>query len=296
VHALEPAIRACAVALTEAVRKRGACNFTTAYAELFPIQIFMRLVDLPIDDAPRLKRWADLIIRADSEATFESAKQGLYDYLARYITARRGASGTDLLSQLANGRVAGELLPEREAVDFAVQVMIAGLDTVVNFLGFAFLYLARHPAERRELIEQPGLIAAAVEELLRRYPIVTIGREVRGEVLLDGVELRPGDMILIPTPLVGLDERLNEHAVQVDFHRQGPQHATFGEGRHACAGIHLARLELKVAVEEWLARIPQFKVAPEAELRFRGGIVAGIESLPLVWDVATTRAATEVHA
>ena len=289
VAALEPSVRACALALTESVRGAGGCNFTTAFAELYPIQIFMRIVDLPLEDAAALKHWADLMIRPDGKTPFEVAKQNIHDYMAPHVAARRGGSGTDLISRLANGRIGGELLSDYQAVDFASQVMIAGLDTVVNFLGFAFLFLARNPPHRRQLAAQPALIPVAVDELFRRYPTVTVAREVRTDFAFQGVELHKGDMIILPTPLVGMDERLNPRALEVDFQRRAPQHASFGEGRHACAGIHLAHLELRIAVEEWLARIPEFEVAPGAELRFQSGIVGVIHSLPLVWDPATTR-------
>ncbi len=290
VDAMEADIRACARALTDAVRLAGRCNFTTEYAELYPIQIFMRLVDLPVEDAPALKHWADLMIRPDGNTPFEVAKQNIYDFMSPYISARRGGSGTDLITRLANGRVGGKLLSDFEAVDFASQVMIAGLDTVVNFLGFAFLFLAQNPAHRRQLAADPALIPAAIDELFRRYPTVTVAREVRMNFAFHGAELRKGDMIILPTALVGMDERLNPRALEVDFHRKAPQHATFGEGRHACAGIHLARLEMRIAVEEWLASIPEFEVAPGAELRFQSGIVGVLHALPLVWDAAAKRA------
>ncbi len=293
IDGMEGRIRSVATSLIEAVRRDGRCNFTSAYAERFPVQIFMGIVDLPVEDAPMLKRWADLMIRPDGITPFEVAKQHIYDYMAPHIAARRGGAGTDLISRLANARVAGRPLTSAESLDFASQVMIAGLDTVVNFLGFALLFLARNPAHRRQLIDEPGLIPAAVEELVRRFPVVTVAREVRSDMTYEGVELKRGDMIVIPTPLVGMDERLNPHALDVDFHRKEPQHATFGNGRHVCAGAHLARLEMRVTIEEWLARIPEFELAPGAELRFHSGIVGVIESLPLVWDVATTRAATD---
>ena len=133
----------------------------------------------------------------------------------------------------------------------------------------------------------PTLIPAAVDELLRRFPIVTIAREVRNDIEFEGVMLKRGDMVTIAGALVGTDERLNKRPLEVDFGRTGAQHATFGNGRHLCPGMHLARLELKVTIEEWLSRIPNFELAPGSDISFRGGIVGVVESLPLVWKVAT---------
>ncbi len=286
---LEGHVRATAVDLIEPVVAQGHCNFTTAYAEVFPIRIFMGLVGLPIEDAGKLKAWADQMIRPDGSMPFEVAKQHIWDYLAPWIEARRGGTGDDLITRMINRPVDGRPLTRDEELQLTSQVMIAGLDTVVNFLGFVFLFLARHPEHRRALVEDPTLIPAAVEELLRRYPIVTVAREVRDDLDFDGVLLKRGDMVVIPGPLVGTDARLNERPLEVDFRRQGAVHGTFGNGRHMCPGSHLARLELRVTIEEWLKRIPDFAVAPGAELRFHSGIVGVVETLPLVWNAAGGR-------
>src|SRR5262249_43811192 len=122
------------------------------------------------------------MIRPDGKTPFEIAKQRIYDYMTPHIAARRGGTGTDLISRLDNGKIGDRPLTLEEALDFASQVMIAGLDTVVNFLGFAFLFLARNPGHRKQLIGNPALIPAAVEELFRRFPIVTVAREVRSDI------------------------------------------------------------------------------------------------------------------
>ena len=126
--------------------------------------------------------------------------------------------------------------------------------------------------------------------MLRRFPVVSLAREVRNDIEYDGVQLRKGDMVAIPTPLVGTDERLNPDALTVNFHRESTTHATFGNGPHLCPGARLARTEIRITLEEWLARIPEFTIAPAAEIRFQGGLVGVVDGLPLMWDVATTHA------
>ena len=293
---MESQIRAAAIALIDAIVADGHCNFTAAYAEIFPLQIFMGLVDLPAADIPKLKHWADQTVRPDGSMPFEVARQNFCDYLDPYIEARTGGEGADLISRMINRPIEGRPLSRAEALDLTVQIMIAGLDTVVNFLGFAFLFMARHRSHREQLVADPALIPAAVEELLRRFPIVTIAREVKHTLEFGGVVLHQGDMIVIPTPLVGTDQRLNERPLEVDFRRPVAQHATFGHGRHLCPGAHLARLELRVSIEEWLARIPDFAIAPGAQVRFSGGIVGVVESLPLVWPAAPAAAANSAKA
>ena len=126
-------------------------------------------------------------------------------------------------------------------------------------------------------------------ELIRRFPVVSLAREVRHDMEYDGVQLKKGDMVAVPTPLAGTDARLNPQPLKVDFHRPSADHVTFGNGPHLCPGAHLARTEVRITIEEWLARIPEFEVAPNAEIHFRGGLVGVVDALPLVWDAVTTR-------
>ena len=289
VSGMEGTIRRLAGALIEQVRAAGQCNFTTAYAEILPVQIFMSMVNLPQADVSKIKYWTDQIVHPDGSMSYRDAKQHLYDYLEPHIDVRYGGDGEDMLSRIINGKVDGRALTKSEMLSLCMQMLLGGLDTVVNFLGFVLLFLARNPGHRRELIADPALIPSAVEELLRRFPVVSLAREVRNDIEYDGVQLRKGDMVAIPTPLVGTDERLNPDALTVNFRRSASEHATFGNGPHLCPGARLARTEIRITLEEWLVRIPEFEIAPGAEIRFRGGLVGVVDGLPLVWDVATTR-------
>jgi cytochrome P450 len=149
------------------------------------------------------------------------------------------------------------------------------------------LFLARHPVHRRQLRDAPERIPAAIEELVRRFGIVSIARLVTRDLDFHGAPLHCGDMILLPTVLHGLDERENADPTRVDFGRSHARHSTFGQGAHHCVGAQLARTELRVTVEEWLARIPEFEVAPGATIACQGGIVGCVSELPLVWTVTS---------
>ena len=129
----------------------------------------------------------------------------------------------------------------------------------------------------------PALLPAAIEELLRRHPIVTVGRLVRRDVEIGSALLKEGEVVILPTPLHGMDERDIPQALSVDFHRVRVIHSTSGNGPHRCPGSHLARTEISITLEEWLARIPDFRLAPGAEVHFKGGVVGAVEGLPLVW-------------
>lgn len=276
-------VRDTARELIDQVIARGSCNFTSDYAEKLPIRIFMALMDLPLEAAPRTKYWCDQLLRPDGSMTFAEAMAQLFGFLAPHVEGRRGSSGTDMLSRMVNATVAGRPLTEEEAMKLTVQVLIAGLDTVVNFLGFAMLHLARNPEHQRALANDPALVPGAVEELLRRYPVVTIGREITRDIDFRGVRLKQGEMIAAPTALAGMDEREYEDAMTVDFARHFRRHLTFGTSHHLCPGRDLARLEIAVTLEEWTRRIPDFALAPHAEVSFTGGIVGVVDNLPLVW-------------
>jgi len=170
-----------------------------------------------------------------------------------------------------------------------IQVLVGGLDTVLNFMGFVMVFLAQNPDVRHQLAADPSLIPDAVMELLRRYPIVADAREVRTDQDFEGVHLKKGDMILAPTVLHGLDDAEYDKPLEVRIGRKTPHHTSFGKGVHICPGQYLARLEMRVLFEEWLKRIPDFALEPGTTVQYSGGIDLTVKPYILVWDVASTR-------
>lgn len=286
IQRLEGEIRATARELITPLAVRGECDFITEYAELFPIRVFMALMDLPMSDAAQTKYWCDQLLRPDGSMTFAEAMEKLFAYMEPVVKARREAPGEDLVSDLVAGQVGDRDITHEEAMKLAVQVLIAGLDTVVNFLGFALCHLAQHPEEQQQLRAQPELLPAATDELLRRFPVVTVGREVTEDFEFHGAPLRKGDMIAAPTPLAGTDEEAVDDPFRVDFGRRAVRHLTFGRGHHLCPGRNLARTEIRITLEEWLAAIPEFRIPDEEPVAFHGGIVGVLEKLPLRWQGA----------
>jgi camphor 5-monooxygenase len=298
VAALEPKIRELATKLIDAVYASGRCDFTKTYAELLPIQVFMSIVDLPMSDAPLVKSWVEKVTRPNPSLSLEETKQSvrqahqnIYEYLRPYIEARIGGEGQDMLSRIVNGRIGDRALTPSEMMDMCAQVMFGGLDTVVNALGFAMLFLAQNPQHRQALVAEPSLIPAAVDELLRRFALASLAREVRIDTEFAGVTLRKGEMIVAPTPLAGTDEQVNSRPLDVDFCRASAEQLTFGAGPHRCPGSQLARTEIRVTLEQWLNRIPEFSIAPDFNLAFHGGIIGGVNELPLVWERSADSAA-----
>ncbi|MGD9473359.1 MAG: cytochrome P450 [Novosphingobium sp.] len=276
-------IRSICVELIENVKPRGGCDFLADFAAHFPIRVFMSMVDLPQEDAPMMKYWTDQVVHPDGSMTLEETMTKFHEYLAPVVRDRLGASSSDALTDIVNGAIDGLGLGMDEVLNLLMQFMMGGLDTVYNFLAYSFLFLARNPGHRQQLLDHPKLIPAAVNELLRRFPLVSMAREVREDIEWHGVRLKRGDMIICASPLVGIDERLNPDPMTVDFQRKTIRHATFGKGHHICPGAHLAQLEMRITLTEWLARIPHFEVDPGAQITMTGGIVGSMDGLPLIW-------------
>jgi camphor 5-monooxygenase len=286
----ESGIRNIAVQLIESFRDDGHCDFITQFSTLFPVRVFLNMADLPLADAPLMKGWSDQMLRPEPNTDWGEDQSGwrrgirlFREYLEPLVVDRMGSGRTDILTQIVSGEINGRPVNLEEALQLTVLVVLAGLDTVVNFLGFAMLHLARAPEQRRELVADPGLIPEAVEEFLRRFPIVTMAREVVDDYEYCGVLLKKGDMIATPTPLGGIDDQANACPMNVDFHRQSREHVSFGNGPHRCPGAFLARSEIRITLEEWLHRIPEFEIEPGHQVTFTAGGVAVVNALPLVW-------------
>lgn len=283
VNAMGDDIRGIVTSLIDGFVEKGECNFTRDFADILPIRVFLSMMDLPEDDIPQTKYWTDQLIRPDGSITFADALQNLKDYIAPYVDQRMGKDGTDMLSRMINTETNGRRLTREEAIKLSIQVFIAGVDTVVNLLGFVFLFMARNPSHRSQISQGKVTVSNAVEEILRRFPIVTVAREVTEDMTFHGVQLKAGDMIAAPTPLAGMDNSFTPNAVDVEFDRKQGNSLTFGRGAHTCPGKNLARVELRIALEEWLKRIPDFEVDKSSPISFSSGIVGVVNELKLRW-------------
>ncbi|MGV3512275.1 MAG: cytochrome P450 [Novosphingobium sp.] len=283
-------IRATAIELIESFAAKGHCNFTAEYAEQFPIRVFMALVGIDAAEAPKIRHWAECMTRPGMDMTFDEAKAVFFDYVGPLVDARRGGRGEDMISAMINADLGADLgrgrrLTRDEALSIVTQVLIAGLDTVVNVLGFIMRELAENPALRADLKQRGADILPVVHELFRRFGLVSIAREVRNDIAdFHGVALKAGDMIAIPTQVHGLDPRVNPDPLAIDPARRRARHSTFGSGPHMCPGQELARKEVAITLEEWLRRIPDFALGPNCDLSPVPGIVGALRRVELVWN------------
>ncbi len=281
----EAAIRARAIALIESFQQRGHCEVVRDFADVLPLSVFLDLVGLPLADREMLAEWTAETVRGADVIARQQAFNALADYLTPVLASRRGQDGGDMLSAIANLVVDGERISNEEAVGAAIHLCMAGLDTVASLLVFVLAYLARHPEERAALLNDPARLQGAATEFTRRFPIVVMSRRVRHDMEFEGVSLKRDDMVTAATMLYNLDPDIFPDPLRFDPGRRTVQLATFGHGIHRCPGAILGRLELVITLQEWLRRIPDFELAPGAELHTNGGIVASMPALELRWQV-----------
>jgi cytochrome P450 len=283
IRAIEPEIRSRAAMLIDNFKELGQCDFVAGFATKLPIGVFMMLCDLPMVDAPMLKRWSDQLPRPDGSMTLDAMLEKFNAYLLPFLEHRQKHPGNDLLSRLTCGEVHGRRVSLDEAMNLCSQALFGGLDTVAALLSFAMKFLASSPLHRQRLAADRTLIPAAVNEIVRRYAIAVPGRVVRKDCDFAGFQFKEGDMIVLPTMLHGLDDREFERPLEVDFTRDVGPVSTFGNGHHVCPGQFLGRAELRITLEEWIDRIPEFWLEPDAIIEMTGGMVGVMDHLPLRW-------------
>lgn len=296
---LEPGTRATCRELIEDIRGRGSADVVASFTSQFPTTVFLELLGLPAEDLDQILEWEHAAIRGATEDDPEGrgqveAKMAVMQYLGAAVAERRrnpDPSGQDIVSQALDWVIDGRHPSEQELLLCCLTLFEAGLDTVTSQLGYFFLHLATHPGDRERITEDPSVIPAAVEELLRAYPIITLGREVVADTIVEGQRLKPGDVLALPLMAAGRDEEAYAEAREVRFDREPTHHLSFGAGPHRCLGSHLARMELRVALEEWHRLIPDYEVADLAAVTERSGQVCGLVSLPLQWPVPAARSA-----
>jgi cytochrome P450 len=289
---LEPVVRSLVNGLLDEFVDAGACDFHLQFATPLPSTIFLRLMGMPPDDLPMFLQWRDDTVRPAVEpGDFEgaaairaAASKAISAYFQEVIDAACGKTGVGLISELVHAEFEGRPLNTDELLGICHLMLLGGLDTVTATLDCMVVYLSRHPERRRQLTQNPALIPAAIEELLRHEtPVMVVPRVVKEEITLGGVELQQGDPVLLVIGAANGDEAVFEDPDAVSYSRESNRHVAFGGGNHKCLGAHLARLELRVALEELHRRIPEYRIPEGVEINFSTGIRQP-EHLPLVWD------------
>jgi cytochrome P450 len=292
VAALEPGVRALAASLAEELREAGGGDFVQALAAVLPLEVISTLLGVPAADRAQVRRWTDLGLERDERSPLPppralEAMGRTSAYFQELVAERRRRPGDDLLSRLLDAEVADDggrptRLTDGEILGFVTLLSGAGNETVTKLLGNAAVLLARHPEARAALVADPGRIPAAIEECLRYWPPSQYqGRCLHRDVTLHGVTIPAGARVLLLTGAACRDEREFPEADAFRIDRPIPIQLAFGHGAHKCLGAALARLEARVALEEWLARVPAWEVDDAGLARVHMTSVMGFARVPV---------------
>ncbi|WP_239806628.1 cytochrome P450 [Croceicoccus hydrothermalis] len=283
VSALDEKIRHYAVNYVEAFRAKGECEFMSQFAFEFPIKVFLELMDFPLEHTKQFLEWEYDLLHVADMGKIAAATRNVVDFLREQIEDRRKAPRDDIISYALDVDVDGAKLNDDELVGFSFNLFIGGLDTVSTNMGLQFTHLARNHEDQDFLRKNPEEIPHAIDELMRAYAAVTTFRTCTKETEFHGVTMMPGDKVMMSTTLAGRDPAEFDNPGKVDFSRR-PRHVAFGFGPHTCIGMHLAKREMRIALEEFLGRIPQFSIKPGHDVEYHLGMIQPV-TLPLVWDI-----------
>jgi cytochrome P450 len=281
----EPETRELCKSLVESFIDKGRADGAADYAQQIPPRVIASMLGIPQEEADTFTQWVRNFLElglTNTDLQGESARQ-IFTYLWNRIQEHKENPKDDLITYLLNQQVDGQPVPEPHVLGTCFLLLVAGIDTTWSSIGSALWHLAQHPEDRKRLIAEPDLITTAVEELLRAYSPVTMARYVASDVEYNGCPMKEGDRVLMNFPAANRDPRRFKDPEKVIIDRAENPHIAFGVGIHRCAGSNLARMEMKVAIQEWLARIPDFKLEDPDAVTWAGGQVRGPRSMMLVW-------------
>jgi cytochrome P450 len=279
----EPVTRELCRSLIDGFAGHGRADAAADYAQQIPVRVIALVLGVPSVLSDTFTGWVrDVLEFAHDAERRRKGREAITAFFLEQLAARKADPGTDLISALLQSEVDGHPVPEEHVLGTAALTLIAGVDTTWSAIGASLWHLASHPGDRRRLVAEPDLLPIAVEELLRAYSPVTMARIVASDIEVEGCPMRAGDRVLLSFPAANRDPAAFPDADTVVIDRKINRHVAFGAGIHRCAGSNLARMELTVALQEWLARIPEFSLADPAAVSWAGGQVRGPRSVPVV--------------
>jgi len=279
-------IRALADELIDKVIDQGHCDFIPAIAEPLPVTVFLKMMGLPPERLPEFRELVHEFLENTTGDLMKGAalSRKVADAMLDDILARKDDPRDDIISLLWATEIDGEPMTLELMEDYAVLLFVAGLDTVINGMGFGIRHLAQHPELQEQLRANPDLIVEAAEELLRRYTFTIPMRRVAQDTELGGFTLKQGEWLALYLPGADLDPREFQSPERFDLARENKVHIAFGAGVHRCLGAHLARVELQVLYHQMLKRLPMFRLDPDQPASFHSGNIIAFDSLPIRWD------------
>jgi cytochrome P450 len=261
----------------------GGCEFVNQFSRLFPAYVFLTMMGMPLERGEQFLEWSAGFFRGQDQDRLAALRK-IVDYLKDYVAERRALpEQDDLTGAIIRGRIGGRGISEEEILGTCLNLYLGGLDTVMSSLGWYFRHLAADPALQERLYDNPTDIPAAAEEFLRAFGITATRRQVIADTELNGVVMRKGDNICLPTYLSSRDARHFADPHRIDIDRAAP-HMTLATGAHNCVGQHLARREIRLVLEAFIGRFRDIRLATGETAEWTNRQVWAVTRLPLVWE------------
>ncbi|MDY7106603.1 MAG: cytochrome P450 [Actinomycetota bacterium] len=264
----------------------GRADVGTDYAQQIPVRVIAAVLGVDDSQADVFVGWVRAILEtghADAERRLQARGELLAFFAAQMADRRANPREDDLITRLVQAEIDGEPLSDEHILGTCNLMLVAGIDTTWSAIGSALWHLAQHPEHRRQLRDDPELWPLAIEELLRAYAPVTMARVVTTDTTYAGCPMHEGDKVIMAFPAANRDPAVFEDPDVVQLDRLGNRHLAFGSGIHRCAGSNLARLELRVATQVFLERIPDFELVDPAAVTWAGGQVRGPRVCEVRW-------------
>jgi len=269
--------------LINALQGRDVVDAAHHYAQHIPMRVIADMLGFPPQDGPHFREFVENVLEGINLPPEERIARmtRLFDYLVAQVHDHLDNPREDLTTYLINAELHGHSLDPSHVVGTMALLLIAGIDTTWSAIGASLWHLARTPQDRKRLVADPRLLPVAMEEFLRAYAPVTMARLVKQDMHWHGVDMKADDWILLSFPAANRDPAQFDRAGEVVIDREVNRHAAFGLGIHRCVGSHLARMELRVALEVWLERIPEFSLDDPSAVTWAAGQIRGPRTLPL---------------
>lgn len=290
VAGLKDEIRRRAAALIDTFASAGRCDYVGQFSERLPTGMFIHFMGMDESRLEEFTALADFFMRVDDPAAKAQNVRDICALLEDFFARKQHALGQDIASVLLRARDAPDSqVTHEEIINCAFLLFVAGLDTVTSTMTYIWRYLATTPTARKHIaahLDRPDKLGRAIDELFRVNAVSNIYRRVTRDCVYKGVALRADDMVVLPNNVANRDPAVFQHPLEIDLDRRINMHLTFGLGVHRCLGSHLAKLEVAASLQEWLPRIPDFRLVAGSDIKIFAGPVMGLRSLPLEWEVA----------
>jgi cytochrome P450 len=283
---IEPLVREIVASSIDAFADRGWCEASAEFCKIVPMYTIARLLGLPTEDDATFTDWVHRMV--EMQGTDESFEAGfeIMEYFSELLPKRQANRGEDFISYLTTAEVDGHTLDDSDIILSSMSVLLAGIDTTWSTLAHALWHLAQDQDLQQRLRDEPALLDTAKEEFLRFYAPVSVARVAKTDTEVGGCPVAAGELVMIPFPSANRDPEEFADPDTFDATRSPNRHVAFGLGIHRCVGVNLARLELSIALGEFLRRVPPFRLDPDHEITWAVGQIRGPRSLRLLFDAA----------